>query len=336
MNDINFSEVQVADENCFLCGTEDAYLTQEHVFPKWLQHRYELKDKRLNLLNDTKIQYKNLLIPCCAKCNREDLSRLEKVISSAVSGGYEQISKLDPYLLYLWIGKLYFGVLRKEISLARDRSRPNDGTIISKETLRSFSALHLFLQGIRGKHEFTGHPPYSLLVCNLHDVGSPRNFFFQDSFNHMAVGLRLGEIGIIAALEDAGLTSKTYGRYIDEVAGKKLHPIQFDELYAKVLYQLSLVEGPIKYITTKHKSDLQAAHTLVLDGRFIHEWSQEEYSKVLRSMVSKWLHVDSDKTEWFAPPNLVPTWMTKKDGKLLLLPLEEWTQSTDVDYRDGS
>jgi hypothetical protein len=203
----NLSDLQVDDDNCFLCGSRNCQLTQEHVFPKWLQHRYDLWNETLILLNETKIQYKNLLIPCCAKCNSEDLSRLEAAVSAAVSSGFQSASELDRRLLYLWAGKLYFGVLRKEITLARERSRPNEGTILPKESLKSFSELHLFLQAIRGKHEFLGRPPYSILLCNLHDVGRPRNYFFRDSLFHMTVAIRLGEVGIIVALEDAGLTT---------------------------------------------------------------------------------------------------------------------------------
>jgi len=137
----------------------------------------------------------------------------------------------------------------------------------------------------------------------------------------------MGEVGIIVALEDGGLTSDSYGRYVNAVAGKKLHPIQFDELYAKVLYQVSRVEGGVTYITSKHEFDSQPAQTLVMAGGYLRESSQEEYSQLLRPMVSDWLHSEPDHIEWFVPPNLVPTWMTDKAGDLLLRPLSEWESS---------
>ncbi|MFH1660795.1 MAG: hypothetical protein ABIG35_15910 [Pseudomonadota bacterium] len=327
LREYGFSDLRVDSDSCFLCGSGSLPPTQEHVFPKWLQHRYNLWNKTLGLLNETKIQYKNLLIPCCARCNSEDLSRLEDRVSSAISRGFDCTSKLDSHLLYLWAGKLYFGVLRKEITLAQDRSRPHEGTILPKESLKAFSELHLFLQSIRGRHEFSGKPPYSVLVCNLHDLGQLRNFYFRDSLFHMTLSIRMGEVGIIVALEDGGLTSDSYGRYVNAVAGKKLHPIQFDELYAKVLYQVSRVEGGVTYITSKHEFDSQPAQTLVMAGGYLRESSQEEYSQLLRPMVSDWLHSEPDHIEWFVPPNLVPTWMTDKAGDLLLRPLSEWESS---------
>ena len=47
----------------------------------------------------------------------------------------------------------------------------------------------------------------------------------------------MGDIGLLVSLEDGGLTAESYGRFVAQVAGRKLHPIQFDELTAKVTYQ---------------------------------------------------------------------------------------------------
>ena len=176
MSDASFSYQRTTDDSCFLCGSQAESITQEHVFPKWLQHLYALWNQRIGLLNDTLIQYRSLRIPCCSTCNQGNLSRLESVISSAVASGYEACIALDERLLYLWAGKIYYGMLRKEIDLLRYRAHPDEGSIIPAETLKSFSNLHLFLQGIRGEHEFSANPPYSVLVCNLHDVGTPRNY----------------------------------------------------------------------------------------------------------------------------------------------------------------
>lgn len=159
-----FSDMQLGENECFLCGTRDLPITQEHVFPRWLQARHDLWNQTLGLLNDTQIPYRSLLIPCCSVCNREDLSRLENRISSAVSKGYRECLRLDPHDIYLWAGKLYFGVLRKEITLAQERAKPDSERILEPESLEHFSNLHMFLQGIRNKHEFSGNVPYSVLI----------------------------------------------------------------------------------------------------------------------------------------------------------------------------
>lgn len=325
MGDQSFIEQSTADDVCFLCGEIGREVTQEHVFPKWLQRRFDLWTQRIGLVNDSLIQYRQLMIPACAPCNNGDLSRLEAAIAKAVDGGYATASSLDPYLWYLWAGKLFYGTLRRELSLIRNRANPEEGNIISSALLKSFSNLHLFLQGIRKQHEFVGEPPYSVLVCNVHDVGHPRNYCFRDNLTHMTVSVRMGEIGLLVSLEDGGLTEESYGRFVSEVAGRKLHPIQFDELTAKVTYQVALLEGGVTYISSKATDTDVPVKSYVYCGGYLHEWSREEFSHVLRSHVAGWLNEKAAiETRWFVPPNLVPTWMTDPDGQLLLKSLDAW------------
>jgi hypothetical protein len=327
MFEASVSDLQVADGRCFLCGNDGGGITQEHVFPKWLQNRYNLWDQRIGLLNDSNIPYRELKIPSCVTCNNEDLSRLESTVFSAVASGYNACIALDERAWYLWAGKLFYGILRKEIGLLHNRASPEEGTVISAATLKSFSNLYLFLQGIRGCHLFASDSPYSVLVCNLHDLSpNPREYCFRDSLMYMTIAIRMGEVGVIVALEDAGLTTRTYGRYISKVNGRKLHPLQFDELYARVTYQASLIEGGVNYLTSQDVDGLQPARTDVLGGIYLRERSEEEFARILRVHMADWVKED---TVWFVPPSFVPTWMTDDNGELRLLPLSSWQQGSD-------
>lgn len=323
------SDLQTRDDSCFLCGAHSTAITQEHVFPKWLQRRYDLWNQRIGLLNDTKIQYRNLRIPCCSTCNTGALSRLEASVASAVDSGYDAVAALDERELYLWSAKIFYGILRNELNLLSDRSRPAEGSIVSEVLLRSLSNLHLFLQGIRGAHTFSGAPPYSVLVCNVYDLGRFQNYCFRDSLAYMTLAIRMGEVAVVVAFEDAGLSAASYGRYVAEVAGRKLHPIQFDELYARVTYQVSLLEGTVKYVTSRAADEMSGAQTTVFGSPYVRERSQEEFSRVLRVHVSPWLSHKGADSDSFVPPNLVPTWMTNDAGELLLQPLSSWA----VDHR---
>jgi hypothetical protein len=328
MDEQSFIEQSTSDDVCFLCGASGQDVTLEHVFPKWLQRRFNLWTQRVGLLNDSLIQYRQLTIPACARCNNVDLSRLESAVAKAVDGGYATASSLDPYLWYLWAGKLFYGVLRRELNLFRNRAKPEEGSIVSDSLLKSFSNLYLFLQGIRKKHEFTSEPPYSVLVCNLHDLGHLRNYGFRDNMIHMTVSVRMGDIALLVSLEDGGLTTESYGRFVGEVAGRKLHPIQFDELTAKVAYQVALLNGGVTYISSKVIDASEPMKTFVHRGGYLHEWSQEEFSHVLRAHVAGWLsEKEANETQWFVPPNSVPTWMTRPDGQLRLVALETWERN---------
>ena len=133
----------MADNSCFLCGLTTSDLTSEHVFPKWLQKRHHVWNEKLDLLNGTTIQYRNITIPCCRSCNNGPLARLEEDIALAVSGGYSASSAIDSRQWYLWAGKIFYGILRKELSLPHDRSLPQEGTILSTGTMSFFSNLHM-------------------------------------------------------------------------------------------------------------------------------------------------------------------------------------------------
>jgi hypothetical protein len=139
----------------------------------------------------------------------------------------------------------------------------------------------------------------------------------------------MGDIGVLVSLEDGGLTTESYGRFVGEVAGRKLHPIQFDELTAKVAYQVALLEGAVTYISSKDIGTNKPVKTFAHRGGYVHEWSQVEYSQVLRAHVAEWLsEKEASDTRWFVPHDLVPTWMTCPDGQLRLEALEAWERHT--------
>lgn len=244
----------------------------------------------------------------------------------------QQSRSLNPHLWYLWAGKLYFGILRKELNLKRERSDPSSGSIVREEGLKSLRSLHLFLQGIRGKHEFVGEPPYSVLVCNLHDLGSSRSYSFQDNLAYMTLSIRMGEVGVIVSFEDVGLTTSSYGRYVHDVNHNKLHPVQFDELYARTTYQLSRIENSINYQTEFAVDGERGARTSVSGVPYLREHSCKELAEVLRAHLSQWVKRPTEgEAEWHVSPDLAPTWMTGENGELLLKSLPEWEADAKLD-----
>jgi hypothetical protein len=320
-----YGELKFDNNTCFLCGCSDEDMTPEHLFPKWLQNKYNLWDQQITLLNGTNLPYRNMTVPCCKSCNNTHLAKLESEIRFTVESGYDASNKLDSFSWYLWAGKVLYGILRKEISLLADRADPSKGNIISEEVIKSFSNLHMFLQGIRNKHIFVDEVPYTVLICNLHDCGDQYNYDFKDDLVNFTLSLRMGEVGVIVSFQDAGLIRDTFARYVDEVDARKLHPLQFDELYAKINYQVSLMEYTPSFLTSSDINGEKVAETRIIkNSGYVKEWSQEYFSKVLYFHVAKWLDKDTKPDDLFVPPNLLQTWMTTPENKLLLLEKENW------------
>ncbi len=321
----SYGSLQTDDRACFLCGNDAVEIGEEHVFAKWLQGRFNLWNLRLDLLNKTSITYKNLKIPCCTACNTGSLSGLETTIGKAVAGGYEVAVSIAPRSWYLWAAKLFFGLLRKELNLRRDQVNPKAGNIVSDAGLKSFSSLHLFLQGIRERHSFSGRTPYSVLVCNLHDLGGHLSYSFHDNLMYMTLAIRMGSVGIIVALEDCGLTEETYGRYVREVGGRKLHPAQFDELYARVSYQVSLIQSSVTYVTAFDVAGHRSATTDVVGAVWTREWVSDEWMEVASAHLAQWLCVPpSGDVSWAHPSHVGQICIQDESGAVLVRSMPEW------------
>lgn len=311
-----FENMSLDDSCCFLCGVKmDGNSTKEDLFPMWLLRKHNLFKEKLTLINRTLIPYSQLKIPCCAKCNNEHLSQLEYKISSAINSGYHSCLNLDPILIFYWAAKIFYGILRKELSLLVDRRDPQKGSIVPETLIQAYNNLHTFMQGIRRPMEFVGPLPFSVLVANLHDLGNKNNYNFRDNLFCQTLSIRSEGVGIIVALADAGINNQSYARYLKAVDGHKLHPIQFDELYAKVTYESHrLLKAPFFTVAAnKDKSLPIQVITHLPSGKIMKDWDQEEFAHLLESVLAEW---GVPEEGLFVPPNFVHTYMSNENGSL--------------------
>lgn len=225
-------------------------------------------------------------------------------------------------LLYQWIGKIFFGILRKELTLLLDRRDREKGTIVPPDLIAEFSTLHMFLQSIRQPFEFPDGLHFSALTAHLHLDGNDA-FDFHDSFELTICRLRTREIGFIVALQDVNLLAQTFGRYLEEVNGRRIAQIQFDELYAKCLYQVSLLNRIPKFVTATAKDPSQPTrvHMLPVAGLssipVVAEWNQGDYARVLSDFLCS-RNYQMPMERLFVPPDQVVTWMSNEQGELKL------------------
>ena len=219
-------------DKCFLCGDDlnEENRTEEHIYPKWLQNMFSLWNKRLILLNNTEINYKDLKIPCCKSCNEKMSSLFEKPIERAVTSGYDKLISLDRNLIFLWLNKLSYGILFKELSLNADRKNPEKGKIFSADYMKENQMQYMFLQTILTNAAHT-NKPYSMLIfkidpCNIESYWAFDNPFLRTFF------IRMNDIGIITHLMDNGYNEEFFLQYpeMEQLLYKPLHPIQFAEI----------------------------------------------------------------------------------------------------------
>lgn len=286
-----FDDMSFTNDRCFLCGEilNDENKTEEHIYPKWLQAKFNLQTQKLHLLNNTMIMYKSLKIPCCKKCNSEMGSLFEKPIERAVEQGYNEFIKLDKDKIFLWLNKISYGMLFKELSLNINRSNPADGTIFDKDYLEERKMQYTFLQTIISKATFS-NKPYSMLIFKIKPYKENYYWAFDNPFTHTFF-MCMNDIGIISHLMDNSYNENFFcqNKEMSELLNKELHPIQFVELCAKFQYKSSLFIRVPNYII-QYDSSKKPKKILSLDlsGVGYSDWVQKDYAQVLDFFLKEW------------------------------------------------
>lgn len=222
---------------CFLCldPLTKETRTREHVFPKWLLKRHDMYNESMTLMNGTTIPYRTLTISCCKPCNGHFLSHIEDQVAQAFNGGYEAVTQLDRKLLFVWLAKLFYGLLVKERHSLLDRSDSNGNSILGDEDLQRFATHHLLMQHARGNlewHSEENGDPFSMFIlkCQESKEDVKLNFDYIDSFHIPFLAIRSGDVAIIASLQDWGQLARIETNHMEAAQQIALHPLQFTEL----------------------------------------------------------------------------------------------------------
>ena len=285
---------------CFLCGEKlKDSKSKEDIFPRWLLKRYDLWNDKLTLLNQTTISYNKLKIPCCSECNNDYLSQMEQKIRNAVNGGYDIFQKLDELVIYQWLSKIFYGILFKELSLKLDITDPHSEKIFTPELLDDYMHLHMFLQSVRLNFRFGGFTPWSIFILKSHSYGDKRDFDYHNNIFSLTSSIRMGDICIFSCLEDRGAHKEIFSDYFNSYKSNPIHPLQFDELSAKITYKNLLLNRTPQFLTVQPKNEndyvvisppLQGYSTAPIYD----DWNIEEYCKYLHFNLKKWGYEKED------------------------------------------
>jgi len=314
---------------CFLCGCRlgKKNRSDEHVFPKWLQRKYKLVDERLRLPNGTTVPYRQLTIPCCRVCNTKHLHPIEKTMSQAVIGGPRAVKALDPWYIFIWLGKMFYGILYRELFLLWDRARGNKGTITTKEILREYRMHHLLLQSVRVPMQFVGCFPASILIVETQEPEDKRlSWDYSDDPQSMFIGCRMGSVGLICMLHDGGAQQAIFPRCpgLDIDVPHKLHPIQFREVLARVRYQGMLFNRIPKFVLWQSEEETKVTMNPLMGFNskpIFDPWNQLLYSRVLATMTGAPIKL------LFRAPDRAWTWLKTPAGTLSEMPLKQYPVS---------
>jgi len=270
----NLSEETFDDKSCFLCGQPCDKYTAEHIFPKWLQHKYNLWDQKLIITNGTPIPYRNLTVPCCATCNNVALSKMEEQFQVLLNRAFQNLSDDDEKVVFQWTAKILYSTRYKELSLLVDRKNPDLGKILSPSELESYSALHLFLQSIRYPTQFHSPKPWSLFVFNCED----EEFFYQNNISGLSVSVKFGKTALTIVYEDNNIIENFMSGF-KKLRNHSINFPQYLEANTHIFYSALLKENVPKYISTFNSNSHElCVHTF---GNLIsRKWDDKEYAKL--------------------------------------------------------
>lgn len=224
---------------CFICGIklDSANNSKEHVFPKWLLSKYQLYDHQIGQLNGSGQFYRTLKVPCCIKCNGSLLSPVEKRISEVFSGGFDNFkNNLSDKDLFIWLSKIYYGILYNESLKPANPREPNGKRIVDPRFVEYLGLLHFLLQTVRGLVEWGDRNPATIFIYRcLTSSESELNFDYLDYNGLPVLGIRIGDIGIICLFEDWGSSYNIRNDHLSAAERISLHPTQFREVFVRWL-----------------------------------------------------------------------------------------------------
>lgn len=309
-------------KTCFLCARklENLEATEEHVIPRWAQKRYQLWNQELILLNDTSIRYRQLTVPCCKECNTYRLQPIELSMAHAVLKGPQTVRAMGWKTLFLWLGKIFYGILYRELFLLFDRTSKNDITIVTPEMLKQYEAHILFLQQARETIKLIDFCPGSFFIFRIQKLGSPKyQWDFCDNIETLFIAIRMGEVGVIGLLQDGG-AQQYYDDAYRELLDHPLHPVQFRELCAHFSYRSTLATRTPKYFTIEAAP--HQTYQLPLGGLsmkpLFEGWDLATYAKYLS------FYTGASYEKVFEPPDKILSFLRDEEGKPIYMDFKKY------------
>lgn len=231
-----FENLEFEPDICFLSGER---LTMEHratvqVFPDWLLGRYHMEQAVISMLYGNKMKYADMKLPVAPRVKKA-LDSLEQKIKVAFESGYDAVKQLDEQNLFHWMTKILYGVFYQDflfaIEVAKRDQKPFKLSPLMTQKLKN---LHFCLQSLIKPIHFKQFKPWSIHCFKINISKDILNY--KDEPQQFNFCWAMNDFGIIACLQDNEEIGKKEKTLWNAFEDKALHPIQFEELYARILY----------------------------------------------------------------------------------------------------
>lgn len=306
-----FKNLTFEDNICFLSGVETT--EKMTVFPEWLMDRFNLREDEFKLMDKVNSTiYKDLVVPASPEVKRA-FKGLDIRVRAAFEKGYEGMSTLDSEVLFLWIGRIVYGILYNELTSERSRIdkfskggiKKSDREFGLSDYLRvRYGRFHLMLQSIISPIKFVGdYRPWSITVFRLKyndDI-----FSYRDDAVNLLFQLGVKGFGLVATLADNGVIAETEKELLDQIKNQTLHPAQFEELFARFHYRDYILqykpECDIEYNTKE--VTVKAIPVIQNEKRPLYgQWDPEMFANLMANYLAVYGFEKDDFLPFQKPP----------------------------------
>ena len=314
---------------CALCGRKFTRVasSQEHIFPKWLQHHHRLWTRRLTIPNLVGKSYKSVKIRICVFCNNVRYGKKETFISELLrsSDPYAALTATSDDDLAIWLGKIFWLLCRKSHSVEDFRTRDNHQTdrIIPKEIMPGTFYLGMLQRTFATKKGmfscFEDDPPYPPLYGRLYSLYRFRidtrdtrfeSFGFADNIAVLGVAFRTNNIGIVCVFD--GSLHRTFRSHAFAfLTNELLHPMQFGEVTGKIFFDQTVLDERACQVTYFWNEPLRSVIAMNRTSRFYDPYLEANYDpKRYALMVGRYTSSD-------------PSTIVSEDGKGVFTSLKD-------------
>lgn len=285
--------MRLGPQYCFLSGVPVVPgVDSVPVFADWLMTRYDLNDRHILLLDQSIRPYQELRIPCSPACRTNHVEPLEREVEAAAAQGLAGLRALDEKTLFLWLGKMFYGVFINELINELDPLvKPRYPLAENAQMFRRFQAFFQTFQALRVPITFEDFTPASIFILEADPTEDTIAFEYDDDLTTMVFSIKLGNAVLVACLVDNGIIGQAMRRvYAD--AQRPLHPIQIAEFKARVYYAAYLLNViPDYYVRPVGPHDDHLVYDTLIDdvtGSIFNPWENSAYGQSLQEMWKRW------------------------------------------------
>ena len=286
-----FDGMRFGPATCFLSGQPVGPDDTVPIFAEWLQTRYALAERPIQLLDQRTVLIRDLRLPA-SPAARQRIDELESRVAAATAQGPAALRALGDDTLFLWLGKMFYGIFITELlNEFEPLIKPKYPLAENAALVRRFQAFFQLLQGLRVPTEYADFVPGSIFVLEADPAEDVIPFEYDDDLNTLVFSIKLGKTVLVACLVDIGLVGQAMRKvYAD--AQRPLHPVQIAEFKARVYYAAHLLHVvPDVYPRHPRPGDTQITFDALIDdvtGAIFNPWENSAYTQTLAEMWQRW------------------------------------------------